>query len=432
MKLNFNLILILTSVLTVGLSTSHHGKCPKIAPNTDLTINAKLPDPFAFFADNSPVTTRKAWYNCRRPEIAELFQRYELGFKPGPPDELSSTFSEYANGTGGVLSITAANQNHGGARAEISWDVKVLYPNVTTMPVGRKGYPAIIALDILTVPQPDDVAVILFNVSEFAEQLNTSSRGKGKFYDLYPRTPGLSTSDNAGALMAWSWGVSRIVDALSLPGKPDASKTQIDPSRISVAGCSRYGKGALVAGAYDERLKLTIAQESGAGGSGCWRMLDVENQVVNGSDTTQTAREIVQENVWFSTRFEDFANVTNGVRRLPFDHHMLTGLVAPRGLLFVENLGYQWLGPWSAYGCQTAGRHVYEALGGKENVGFSQVSNHTHCQFPKEKQGGELGAFVERFLLDKKVATDVWRTEADFEVTFDEDEWVDWDVPSLG
>ena len=69
-------------------------------------------------------------------------------------------------------------------------------------------------------------------------------------------------------MVAWAWGVSRIIDALEKT--PEAN---IDPSRIAVTGCSRNGKGALLAGALDERIVLTIPQESGAGGSASWRVV---------------------------------------------------------------------------------------------------------------------------------------------------------------
>ena len=45
----------------------------------------------------------------------------------------------------------------------------------------------------------------------------------------------------------------------------------IDLKHIAVTGCSYAGKMALFAGAFDERVALTIAQESGGGGATSWR-----------------------------------------------------------------------------------------------------------------------------------------------------------------
>jgi len=54
-------------------------------------------------------------------------------------------------------------------------------------------------------------------------------------------------------MVRWAWGVSRIIDALE--ALPEA---RIDLSRIAVSGCSFQGKIALYAGAFDERIALTI------------------------------------------------------------------------------------------------------------------------------------------------------------------------------
>lgn len=87
---------------------------------------------------------------------------------------------------------------------------------------------------------------------------NPASRGLGLFFDLYGHNA------TASAMTAWVWGVSRIID--SLEQTPQAG---INVGRIAVTGCSRNGKGALMAGAFDERIALTIPQESGSGGDTC-------------------------------------------------------------------------------------------------------------------------------------------------------------------
>src|SRR5690606_29630335 len=102
----------------------------------------------------------------------------------------------------------------------------------------------------------------------------------------------------------------------------------IDASRLGVTGCSRNGKGALMAGALDERIALTIPQESGAGGAVAWR---VAQSLSDNGKNIQTLSHAAGEQPWFRESFgQTFGG--NNVARLPFDHHQLMGMVAPRGL----------------------------------------------------------------------------------------------------
>lgn len=112
-----------------------------------------------------------------------------------------------------------------------------------------------IAYGGLSIPLPPGVAAITFDNSQIAQQNDQSSRGQGLFYTLY------GANHSAGALMAWAWATSLIIDRLE--ATPAA---RINTSRIGVTGCSRNGKGALVAGAFDSRIALTVPQESGTGG----------------------------------------------------------------------------------------------------------------------------------------------------------------------
>ena len=124
---------------------------------------------------------------------------------------------------------------------------------------GTGPFPAFIGLDGGSIPIPDNIAVISFNTEDMAQQISSASRGLGKFYELF------GTDASAGAMMAWAWAISRIIDVLEK--MPEAN---IDTTRLGVTGCSRDGKGALVAGAFDDRIALTISQESGSGGTDSW------------------------------------------------------------------------------------------------------------------------------------------------------------------
>ncbi|KAI5792558.1 Glucuronoyl esterase catalytic domain from Hypocrea Jecorina [Peziza echinospora] len=355
---------------------------------------SELPDPFLGF-NGKRIATKEEW-TCRREEILKLFADNELGEFPGKPESVTATYS--ANS----LAITVKDKGQ-----SISFSVSIKLPSGGTAP-----YPAIIAYGGASIPVPAGVATITLNNDDIGAQANTGSRGKGKFFTLY------GAGHSASALTAWAWGVSRIIDALEL-----TPAAQINAARIGVTGCSRNGKGAIVAGALEPRVALTIPQESGSGGSACWRLSDQQKK--NGQNV-QTASQIITENVWFSKSFEPFVN---SIPKLPVDHHMLAGLVAPRGLLVIENTSMEWLGNESCFGCMTAGHKIFEALGVPDNMGFSQVGGHDHCQFPGS-QNTELNAFINKFLLDKTgEQTTVMKTDGKY--TFNAATWTPWTAPSL-
>jgi len=367
--------------------------CPATPSNLSTFVDTALPSPFTF-ANGFPVSSASDW-SCRVSELSNLLQIDELGTKPPKPDNLTATLS------GKTLSITATVGNK-----------SITFSPTISLPANGTGpFPALIGLDGGSIPVPSGIAVISFNTGDMAQQNTAASRGLGKFYDLY------GTDASAGAMMAWSWAISRIIDVLE-----EMPQANIDTTRLGVTGCSRDGKGALVAGAFDTRIALTIPQESGSGGTDCWRLSDF---LLQGGLDTQTASEIVQENVWFSLAFDQFANTST--TKIPFDHHLLLGMVAPRGLFIIDNIGYDWLGPWSSWGCAVAAKTIYSALGAGDSFGISQAANHSHCVFPSVQQG-ELNAFIDRFLLDKSANTTVWETAGN--ATFPTS-WYPWSAPNL-
>ena len=58
------------------------------------------------------------------------------------------------------------------------------------------------------------------------------------------------------------------------------------------------GKGSLLVAAFDERIALSIPQESGSGGAATWRVSDWTG------NKTQTLSEITWEDVWFGKAIE--------------------------------------------------------------------------------------------------------------------------------
>jgi len=296
-----------------------------------------------------------------------------------------------------------------GLGMEIPPMATITYPTTGTAP-----FPALIAMGGISIPSPAGVAIINFNNAQIAAQDSLASRGQGLFFDIY------GSDASAGAMIAWAWAVRIIMDALE-----KTPTTRINTARVGVSGCSRDGKGALVAAAFEPRLVLAIPQESGSGGTDSWRISDY---VLSTGILTQTASEIVQENVWTSIDFEPFANTS--VDRLPFDHHLLGAMVAPRGLFVIDNIGYDWLGPSSSWGAMVAARTVWTAMGVPELMGISQAANHTHCDFPSTQQP-QLNAFINKFLFDEPTDTDIVETAGNYTFEVPNAQWAPWGVPTF-
>lgn len=105
-------------------------------------------------------------------------------------------------------------------------------------------------------------ALIFMDTSMIAED---NCLRKGIFYELYPYTD--DPKSQTGELMAWGWGVSKVLDAVEA-GLGD--ELHLDINRCAVTGVSRWGKATAVCGAFEPRLRLTIPTCSGAGGLALW------------------------------------------------------------------------------------------------------------------------------------------------------------------
>ena len=360
---------------------------------------ASLPDPFTAM-DGTRITQAAQW-DCRRDEIGGQAQQYELGPKPGKPASVTGSFD------GTQITVTVSD-----GKSTLTFSAPVTLPST-----GSPPYPAMIGIGGITINPTGlnalGVATIIFPNDTIALQNDGTSRDMGAFYDFYGKT------HTAGAMIAWAWGISRLIDALETT--PSA---EIDPTRLGVTGCSRNGKGALIVGAFDDRIALTIPQESGSGGSASWRVSDVQ---LAGGGNVQTLSEIVQENVWFRSSFAQFSSTAT---KLPFDHHEIEGMVAPRALLIVENTVQEWLGNLSTYTDSMAAHEIWQALGIPDHMGVYQVNSGAHCVGFGAAQMPVVTAYVQKFLIGGGTAdTNVLKTDGGF--TLDKATWIDWTEPTL-
>lgn len=134
-----------------------------------------------------------------------------------------------------------------------------------------------------------------------------------------------------GAISAWAWGASRVLDWIG-------TEPSLDATKVAVVGHSRGGKTALVAAAWDERFAMACANGSGTGGA---KLNHVD------LPSSETIRDIAMNfQFWFCRSFTTWANLD---RDAPFDQHMLIALLAPRLVCIGSGSEDPWAGPFGEY-----------------------------------------------------------------------------------
>jgi hypothetical protein len=342
------------------------GELPELAELEELTT---LPDPFLGL-NGERITTRADW-RCRRQEIRRLAERFIYGEKPPRPESVSGSVTN--------TQITVDVQNQGQS-ASFSVNVNIPAGAATPAPAvivyGGGGFGAAFNDAILA----EGVAVISFDT----DALGTESNKQGAFYTANP------DHADTGTLLAWSWGVSRLIDVIE-----ESGAQIVNPRAIGVHGCSRLGKGAFIAGAFDERVALTIPYESGMSGVPAFRFIAPENGEV--------LRNAYEYGRWAGEPYRQFLqldatdqNDTAGRAAdqaashllqalLPVDTHEVVGMIAPRGLLVLGNPGIPDLAPRGENITVQAGAAIYSALGAAENISYTSTTNNTnHCSFRAE------------------------------------------------
>lgn len=298
-----------------------------------------LPDPFTFLG-GAKVQGVADW-PARRRELAELIQHYAYGYLPAPPDAVRAELEA------GRLTISVAAGGRRGA-----FDVQV------TLPPGLGPFPAFIfagAPGGRTAPPLETFidrgyAVLRLDTNAIASDTHPS---RGVFADLYPGA-------DAGVLMAWAWALHRVVDAAAqVPG--------LEARRLAVSGFSRWGKAALLAGALDDRIALTVPSSSGLSGVGQYRYF-YESPADASTRNEKIGNIIGYAPQWFTPRFAEFEHTPD---RLPFDQHEVMAMVAPRALLMSTGKEDHWCNPRGSALSFRAAQKVFNFLGAPLALGCS-------------------------------------------------------------
>jgi hypothetical protein len=334
-----------------------------------------LPDPL-LLNDGEKVTTAKVWWQQRRPEIVELFDREIYGRVPKSTPkvnwEVKSTTNEKI---GDVAAVTKQLIGHvdNSSYPLITVDIQL----TLTVPANTPGpVPVILEFGL----SPEALAAIRkrFTVAQWAVFQGTGPTwqqqilGKGWGYAILIPTSiqadngaGLTEGiiglvnkgqprklDDWGALRAWAWGASRALDYFG-------TDKLVDSKQVGIEGLSRYGKAALVAMAYEQRFAIAFVGSSGEGGAKILRR-NFGEQVENIASTS--------EYHWMAGNFLKYAGPLTA-NDLPVDAHELVALCAP-GPVFISSGAQQVEGGWvdakgMFLGAVGAGP-VYKLLGKKD------------------------------------------------------------------
>jgi hypothetical protein len=328
-----------------------------------------LPDPLVL-KDGQKVTTPQMWWNQRRPEIVEDFDREIYGRVPKDTPKVN-------------WEVTSTTRDSNSA-----------VPTITKQLVGHvdnSSYP-LITVDIqLTLTTPANAAgpvpVIMelsFDMSRFRGRIPPGfddwkqlvlAKGWG-YARLIPTSVQADSGDGLaqgiiglcnkgqprklndwGALRAWAWGASRALDYFE-------TDKSVDAKQVGIEGLSRYGKAALVTMAYDQRFAIAFVCSSGEGGAKLhrrnWGEI-VENLAGSG------------EYHWMAGNFLKYAGPLNW-NDLPVDSHELIALCAPRPVFISAGTldkGDGWVDAKGMFMAAAAAGPVYKLLG-KMDLGTAE------------------------------------------------------------
>jgi hypothetical protein len=323
-----------------------------------------LPDPLVL-KNGQKVTTPQTWWNQRRLEIVEDFDREIYGRVPSDTPKVN-------------WEMTGTTR-----------EPKGTVPTITRQFVGHvdnSSYP-LITVDIqltLTTPAGATGPVSVIMEFSFGKSWGSSPRGgssepdwkqqvlaKGWGYAVIIPTSvqadsgdGLTQGiiglcnkgqprklDDWGALRAWAWGASRALDYFE-------TDKSVDAKRVGLEGHSRYGKATIVAMAYDQRFAVAFVSSSGEGGAKLhrrnWGEI-VENVAGTG------------EYHWMAGNFLKYAGPLNW-NDLPVDSHELVALCAPRPVFISAGAtnGDGWVDAKGMFLAAAGAGPVYKLLGKKD------------------------------------------------------------------
>ena len=315
-----------------------------------------LPDPLTL-KNGRKVTTAAMWRNQRRPEVVEDFEREIYGRRPKNIPKVTWKLVNTLNETDGDVPIVTKQLLGVVDNSAYPAVSVIIQATVTTPAKAAAPVPVIIQFGGGAFPLPEGVTA---PPNPCAPPGGFGARGagpggppaaagggrgpaapagptwqqqllaKGWGYAMFnPGSvqgdcgAGLTAGiiglvnkgqprklDDWGALSAWGWGASRLLDYLE-------TDKAIDAKRVGVTGHSRYGKAALVGMAFDERFAIGYISSSGQGGAKLHRRKYGE-----------TIENVA--NSFYHWMAGNYLKYTARWDTMPVDSHELIALCAPR------------------------------------------------------------------------------------------------------
>ena len=327
-----------------------------------------LPDPLTM-KNGKKVKNAKQWWNNRRAEIIEDFDREMYGRAPKITPkvnwEVVSTSKEEKYGTPVIIKELLGHVDNSSYPA-VKVDIKL---TLTTPANAKAAVPVVMEFGFVFPPRPANAPPLPVQPGTPWQQ-QVLEKGWG-YAILVPNTiqadngAGLTSgiiglvnkgqprkADDWGSLRAWGWGASRALDYFE-------TDKSVNAKMVAIEGHSRYGKAALVTMAYEPRIAIGFISSSGAGGAKIHRRNNYGEMVENVAAPS--------EYHWMAGNYMKYAGPLTA-NDLPVDAHELVALCAPRPV-FISSGAVKGDGWVDAKGMFLAGAHagsVYKLLGKKD------------------------------------------------------------------
>ena len=357
--------------------------------------------------DGRKVTSPEMWWNQRRPEIVEDFEREVFGrIPPNVPKVTWTIVTQATDRVVGDLPVIAKQlvgkvDNSACPEIEVNIQLVLVTPASATKPVpvlmmfggffGGNGMPRRAGepepprrgpFANANHPHPPSTEQLIAAGWGYAIIIPSSiqaDNGGGLTKGIIglvnkgqPRKP-----DQWGSLRAWGWGASRALDYFETDPAVDAKK-------VGIEGVSRYGKAALVTMAFDQRFAVVLVGSSGAGGAKLHRRNfgeAVENLTGSGEYHWMAGNYLK-----YGTAESTFGSKNAG--DLPVDSHQLIALCAPRPTFISYGIPERgdalWLDQQGSYMAAVAAGPAFRLLGAKD---LGDTNDYRTAKMPPVSEG---------------------------------------------